>query len=386
MAVRKDEKLSVAFLYDDSLDNTDGVTQYVKTLGKWYSGQGHKITYLVGESKTKEWAGGRVYSLSRNLNVRWGGNRLSISLFPKLKLINRVMQENHFDVIHVQIPYSPFMARQVMNRTAPTTAVVGTVHVYPSGQLAVIGSRILKRLYGKSWHKIDLLASVSSAAQEYAKNAFGSDSTIQPNVVDLQRYEQKTARKTKNTKTILFLGRLVKRKGASYLLRAFALIAEEFDNIELKIAGVGPDMTRMKKLAEDLKISAKVEFLGFIEEKDKPAILASADIACFPSLYGESFGIVLIEAMASGAGVVIGGRNEGYITVLAATPEAIVEPKNIPNFADKIGVFLNDRKLTSKVHQVQQAEVKKYDVRLVGKQWLASYNQAIAKRRQTSDN
>src|SRR3990167_7773407 len=123
-------KLDVALLYDDSLDNNDGVTQYIKTLGAWLTKQGHQVTYLVGESKVNTWAGAEVYSLSKNLKVSWGGNRLSMSLIPKLKTIKRVLKDKHFDVVHVQFPYSPFMAQLVIKASLPRVATVATVHVY----------------------------------------------------------------------------------------------------------------------------------------------------------------------------------------------------------------------------------------------------------------
>src|SRR3989338_6950544 len=108
---RNSGKLSVAFLYDDSLDRPDGVSQYVRTLGAWLAKGGHKVTYLVGQSKLPSYAGGKVYSLSKNLPVSWGGSRLSISVFPKLKAIKKILDQEDFDVIHVQFPYSPFMAK-----------------------------------------------------------------------------------------------------------------------------------------------------------------------------------------------------------------------------------------------------------------------------------
>ena len=81
--------LSVGFLYDDTLDSSDGVSQYVKTLGAWLSKRGHKVSYLVGETESLEWAGGKIFSLSKNLRMRWAGNRMSISLIPEINKINR---------------------------------------------------------------------------------------------------------------------------------------------------------------------------------------------------------------------------------------------------------------------------------------------------------
>src|SRR3972149_1396007 len=108
------KKLSIGFLYDDTLDSTDGVAQYVKTLGAWLSGQGHKVCYLVGQTQLKDWAGGKVYSLARNQKISFNGNILSISLLSRKGQIRKVLGQEELDILHVQVPYSPFMAKRVL--------------------------------------------------------------------------------------------------------------------------------------------------------------------------------------------------------------------------------------------------------------------------------
>ena len=104
--MKKDQgNLSIGFCYDDSLDRTDGVSQYVKTVGDWLSDQGHEVHYLVGESKIKIWHGAPVYSLAKNLRVAFAGNRLSTPLLPKLGQIKGIISRTNLDVLHVQVPY-----------------------------------------------------------------------------------------------------------------------------------------------------------------------------------------------------------------------------------------------------------------------------------------
>src|SRR3989344_5742480 len=110
---RPSTALKIGFVFDDSLDSNDGVAQYVKTLGAWFSSQGHKVCYLVGESKTAQWRGGQVYSLARNQKVVFNGNRLSVPLPAKRSPIKLVLEQEDFDVLHVQLPHSPFMAQKV---------------------------------------------------------------------------------------------------------------------------------------------------------------------------------------------------------------------------------------------------------------------------------
>jgi len=101
-------KLKIGLVFDDSLDSSDGVAQYVKDLGGWLSGQGHEVSYLVGETKLTEWRGGKVYSLSKNQAVYFNGNRLSVPLPANSRRIRELLNAKNFDIMHVMVPYSPF--------------------------------------------------------------------------------------------------------------------------------------------------------------------------------------------------------------------------------------------------------------------------------------
>jgi phosphatidylinositol alpha-mannosyltransferase len=98
--------------------------------------------------------------------------------------------------------------------------------------------------------------------------------------------------------------------------------------------------------------------------------LASADIAVFPSTGGESFGIVLTEAMSAGAGVVLGGNNPGYASVLSDWPEALFDPDNTQEFSDKLELFLRDATLRRKIGVKQQQQVKGYDTNAIASRLL----------------
>lgn len=379
------KNLSIGFLYDDTLDSNDGVAQYVKTLGTWLTNQGHHVSYLVGETSSQSFNGGKVYSLSKNLHLKWAGNRLSISLIPKIKYINQVLSKNHFDVIHVQEPYSPFMAQRVVNRISPDVALVGTFHVFPANKLVKYISKFLKIVYGSSLRRFDYHSSVSPAAGSYAKEVFGIDSIILPNVVDLKRFRSSRS-KPNSPKKIVFLGRLVKRKGCMYLLKAYRQLAKQMPDSKLVVAGDGPMRTKLERFVMKNGLADKVEFLGYINEIDKPGLLSSADIACFPSLYGESFGIVLIEAMAASARVVLGGDNPGYATVLTGQPNALIDPRDSDEFAQRLEKLLTDENLISNLHAWQTEQLKKYDVAEVGPKIVAAYGQAIASRNKSRHN
>ncbi|MBX4190844.1 glycosyltransferase, partial [Candidatus Saccharibacteria bacterium] len=170
-----------------------------------------------------------------------------------------------------------------------------------------------------------------------------------------------------------------KRKGCRQLLDAFAAIAPILPDLKLIIAGDGPERQSLEKQVLKLNLSDRVKFLGYISESQKPQLLSSATIACFPSLYGEAFGIVLIEAMAAKAQVVLGGDNPGYRSVLGKRDGLLINPRDIKAFTNRLLILLSDDKLRRELHDWQSNEVKKYDIAVVGQQIYDVYIEAIAR-------
>jgi phosphatidylinositol alpha-mannosyltransferase len=381
----KDQKLKIGLVFDDSLDSNDGVAQHVKTLGTWLDSQGHIVSYLVGQTELKTWSGGRVYSLAKNKSVYFNGNKMSIPLRSDSSKIKTVLDNEQFDILHVMVPYSPFMAQKVINLAGPNTIIIGTFHIYPSGLWAESGAKVLKLLYGNSLVKFTTFISVSPAAADFANRVFNIHTTIIANPIETKLFAQRPKKKKINP-TIVFLGRLVKRKGCKELLQAFSLLSKKMPEARLVIAGGGANRQNLENLAAKLKITGKTNFLGYVSESKKVELLANADVACFPSLYGESFGIVLIEAMAAGSGVVLGGDNPGYRSVLGSQPELLIDPKNKQKFADRLHRLLSDSDLRIRIHSWQNSEVKKYDIKVVGPQILQVYTGAIARPAKKAHN
>lgn len=383
--MKNGQRLKVALAFDDTLDSSDGVAQYVKTIGSWLSSSGYQVTYLVGETKLKSWSGGRIYSLSKNVKVRFNGNKLSIPLPANRRRIRKLLAENNFDVLHVMVPYSPFMAAMVIKQAPASTAVIGTFHIFPSGKLSVLGSRLLRLMLKKTLRRFQQIVSVSSAAAGFAKSAYRIDSEVLPNAVDLKKFRRPVSGDQK-TKRIVFLGRLVERKGAEHLVNAFAKLAETVPNVELLIAGDGPLRGKLLRQVASLSVDENVHLLGYIDENKKPELLASADIACFPSLYGESFGIVLIEAMAAGAKIVLAGDNPGYRSVLGQQPELLIDPLQTDEFAKRLSTLLSAEQKISKLNAWQNQTVGQYDVNVVGEKLVSIYSGQIARLAKKSNN
>jgi phosphatidylinositol alpha-mannosyltransferase len=370
--------MKIGFVYDDSLDRPDGVTQYVLRVGEWLSAQGHEVHYLVGQTERTDIP--YIHSLSRNFKVRFNGNRLTVPLPASGKKIKALLGHEQFDVLHVQVPYSPLMAGKVIKAAPATTAVVGTFHIAPHSGLVSLATRLLALWSRSSLKRFDHLVSVSSAASEFAQKTYGVATPVLPNVVDYQHFAagKPLAKYNDDTLTILFLGRLVARKGCLTLLQAIAQLQSrsvKLPSYRVVVCGGGPLQAQLTEYVRANSLQDIVEFAGRISEEDKPHYYASADIAAFPSSGGESFGIVLIEAMANGRTAVLGGDNPGYHTVLGANPDLLFTPTNATELADKLEQLLTSDAARTAAAAWGKHEAEQYDVQRVGQKLVDMYKQ-----------
>lgn len=374
-------KLKIGLVLDDSLDKPDGVQQYVLNLGSWLHAQGHEVHYLVGATKRRDVS--HIHSLSRNLNVRFNGNRMSMPLPTNHAALRKLLRAEAFDILHVQVPYSPWLAQRILlaaRKVTPKTKIIGTFHIVPNSRVVAIANRALAIWTWRSLRCFDAMLAVSLAAQAFAKAAYKVDSVVVPNMVYVKRFTGAAPLpQFKRPPTILFLGRWVPRKGCIVLLQALDYLQTQQPELAFQaaICGKGELEHELKTYVREHGLGDKVTFVGFVEERDKPAYLASADIAVFPSSGGESFGIVLIEAMAAGHAVVLAGDNPGYRSVLQDRPELLFAPRDVPALAKLIHLYIQDVKRAEEVVRWQQDYVQQFDSETVGKRVLATYKGLI---------
>lgn len=374
------KKLKIGLVLDTSLDPPDGVQQYVISVGEWLSGRGHEVHYLVGETKNRNLP--NIHSLARNIAVRFNGNRTTIPLWADRRKMKELLRDERFDVLHVQTPHHPLMAQPlVLAADRERTAVVGTFHIAAYNKLVTISNYLLGIWLRPSLRRFYKIAAVSEAAADFARRTFRIETPIIPNTFDYHRFsEAKPFTRYDDKKiTILFLNRLVPRKGCQVLLQAVAELTDRADlpDFRVVICGKGPQAPKLQEYIDRHGLSELVEMTGFVSEEDKPRYYASADIAVFPSSGGESFGIVLLEAMANGHTVVLAGDNPGYSSVMKPRPELLFEPTDGHALAELLAEYMREPGKRRRAGGWAGQYTRDFDTAVVGKKLEELYYEAL---------
>ncbi len=372
--------LKIGLVLDTSLDPADGVQQYVVMVGEWLRAQGHDVHYLVGETRERDLP--NIHSLARNFKVQFNGNRTTIPLPTSRRKLRDFIQRERFDVLHVQTPHHPLLAQRLVLAAGQQTAVVGTFHILPYDWLARWSTKALGLWLRPSLKRLDALLAVSPSAAEFVGWAFGMEAKVLPNVIDYERFASAQPYAAADDRlNILFLGRLVQRKGCRYLLEAVTrLNRSTLPPFRVTICGKGELMDELKQYVRDHDLDDIVNFAGFVSEEDKPSYYADADIAVFPSTGGESFGIVLIEAMASGRATVLAGNNPGYATVMAPQPDLLFEPSDTQELANLLTHYLTDDQARTQMARWGGDYAKRFDVNLIGQELVDLYERLLQDR------
>lgn len=284
-----------------------------------------------------------------------------VSASVDIDRLQKTLDEYKFDIIHFHEPWVPVLSRQILSRSKAIN--IATFHAALPDHLMTRTIEKVVTPYTSSIVKyLDVLTAVSPAATTYVRSMTTRDINIIANGIDLTKYKKMAAKphSTSKTKTILYIGRLEKRKGVKHLLEAFAILREVHPEFTLVIAGDGPDRNKLENFVRDNAIE-KVKFLGYIDEDTKLRLLHEATVFCSPALYGESFGIVLLEAMASGC-VTVAGNNSGYEGVMSGTGQlSLVNPKDTVEFARRLALLGLNEPIRKIWLEWAEAEVARYN-------------------------
>ena len=292
--------------------------------------------------------------------------------------IDELLEREQFDILHFHEPWVPMMSRQLLSRS--NCVNVATFHAkLPE---TVVSRSFIKIVtpYTRSILKyIHESTAVSEAALEYVQSMTNKPVSIIPNGIDLRQFHAPRHRPENKIKKILYVGRLEKRKGVNHLIASFAILHKFQPETSLIIAGDGVDRQKLEEQVYELGLQKSVTFMGYVSETQKKKLLHDADLFCSPALFGESFGIVLLEAMASGL-VTVAGNNPGYASVLTGLASlSLVDPKDHDEVANRIRLLLNENQLRKLWLAWAKKTITQYDWPIVVKQYEAVYETALAK-------
>jgi phosphatidylinositol alpha-mannosyltransferase len=288
--------------------------------------------------------------------------------------IESILEREQFDVLHFHEPWVPLLSRQILMKSKAVN--IATFHATPPDTLVSKSLLNVVTPYTKSVLKyIHAFTAVSDAAAAYLRSLSRVDIRIIGNGVDLERFNVNSKKKS-DKKQILYLGRLEKRKGVDHLLMAYNQLRQTHDDVELIIAGKGVKAKPLQRLVQQYEIP-DVSFIGFVEEADKPHLIAKADVFCSPAVFGESFGIVLLEAMAVGTPIVA-GNNEGYASVMRGKGRlSLVNPKSIDDFTQRLELMLYDEDIRKLWKKWAREEVQQYKFANICDDYQKIYKQAL---------
>ena len=258
----KDKKLKVALLTDGSLDSVDGVAQYILELGSFLQKPASdcEVHYLCAQTKRSDLK--NLHSFAKTVNVKFNGNYLGMPLPVSRQKIQAFLQEHHFDVVHVAAPYSPFFAGRFIRALPPETKIVVQLHVLPYGRLAEWGMR-LWYFKGGFLHlglkRADVfIASTPNVAQFFEK-LWQIKTTLIGHPLEIQKFvTKKRSVHLQDKINLVFLGRLVVRKGVLQLVRALSLLKPQLlEKTHLHIGGKGQLKDALSSLIAELNLEKK---------------------------------------------------------------------------------------------------------------------------------
>lgn len=326
-----------------------GVQEYVYHLKKEYKKMGFFTKVITGASKgISPKDEDDVIRIGKNLPFLINGSTGQIILVAKRNKIKEILEKYNFDIIHFQEPFVPFLSHSIIKNSNAIN--IGTFHAnFDSNFFYRISTNFLTPLWDKLHGKIAVSISARSSITKY----FRGEVEIIPNGVDTTRFNPHNPKIKKfddNKLNILFTGRIEKRKGLIYLLKAYANLKIKYPDIRLIIVGRGPLLKDHQNFVKKNKIK-DVFFEGYVSIKELPYYYSTAHIYCSPALFGESFGIVLLEAMANGIPVVAFNIS-GYNDVVSNLENGLLAiPKDVHDLTEKLEILIKDPDLRKELGQ-----------------------------------
>jgi len=356
-----------------------GVVNHISALEQQFVALGHDVRIIAPASKGTADLGERFIPIGKPRPVPVSGSiaRISISLNLASR-IKEVLAAEKFDVVHLHEPFMPMLCSAVLRFS--DAANIGTFHACHGSPGYKWGWPISAWMIQRRRRKLHGKIAVSQPALDYSRRFIPGDYTIIPNGVDVNHFTPDVApieELCDGKLNILFVGRMERRKGLDFLLQAYPRIRRQIPNCRLIIVGPG---TRSRRKYE--KIVARhnlpdVVFTGRVSYDELPRYYKTADIYCSPATSRESFGIVLLEAMAVGK-TIVASNIDGYANLLHDGDDGIlVPPRNVASLAETLISLLADKARRESLGKQGLIRAQEYSWEKVSRQILDYYQRIL---------
>lgn len=361
-----------------------GVTEHIRHLDQHFRRLGHQVRILAPSSKDERElpcdnlyrVGERIVGVPANQAVA----RINLSLTLSRR-VKQILAAENFDVIHLHEPFAPAVPITVLRHSK--TVNVATFH---AARRSYTGYRLGKPILARYFAKLHGRIAVSTAAMQFISKYFPATYEIIPNGVDLEQFADPRLAPFPELRdgylNILFVGRLEKRKGLIYLLKALKHVKQQFPSVRLIVVGAfdAEQLETYERFVRQAGLT-EVVFKGFVSSEDKVRYYKSCDIFCAPSIGRESQGIVLLEAMAAGKPVVA-SNIEGYRTVLAEGDAGLlVPPGDETALAVALTRLIADDHYRARLAEAGRRRVQAYSWDRIARRILAYYEDILASQR-----
>jgi phosphatidylinositol alpha-mannosyltransferase len=304
-----------------------GVTEHIMQLDREFRRRGYDTRIIAASSQDMEPLDDHVIKVSGAVRTfPFSGSNVRVTIAPQVyNRVKKILEQEKFDIVHAHEPAAPPLCPIVLRHSH--TINVGTFHAYrETNTMYQMARPLLRRVY----NKLDGRIFVSQAVRDFTLAQFPGDYRIIPNGIDYQRFANPDLEPIKRfddgRPNILFVGRLDKRKGFRYLIQAFPFIKQVLPDARLIVVGAydNEDKAPFIRYARAQRLRS-VHFVGYVSRDMLPRYYRTAHLFCAPSTGFESFGIVLLEAMAAGLPIVASDI-AGYRLVLTQDQQGLLVP------------------------------------------------------------
>ncbi len=381
-----DARMKIALVTPYDYPYPGGVTEHVRHLDREFRARGHDTRILAASSEPREALEGNVIKLSARIEpVPFNGSTARITLEPEAALrMQQVLRRERFDVVHIHEPAAPLLSLAALHYSSAIN--VGTYHAYSDHPFVYryalpFMEWVYARLHGHIFVSSDLRDSLKSYMSK------SGESRVIPNGIDYGRFAapgiEPIAAFADGRPNILFVGRLDERKGFPHLLRAFARVKGVIPDARLLVVGAFDenDRARLDQDIHDYDFR-DVQFIGRVSEEELVRYYRTATLFCAPSTGGESFGIVLLEAMASGLPV-LASDIPGYRSVLHDGVEGyLTPPGEEESLASHLIALLRDPSRRKRMGVAGRSTAARFDWKVIAPRVLDYYGELIQTRLQ----